>query len=51
MDQLVETAILQVNSGIKRLKMVVGVDKGGWQEDARQKLLRYEKQLVQTLNL
>ena len=35
MDQLVEAAILQVNSGIKRLKMVVGVDKGGWQEDAR----------------
>lgn len=35
LDQLVEAATLQVNKGVKRLKMVVGVHEGGWQEDAR----------------
>jgi len=34
-DQLVEAAKLQVAKGIERLKMVVGVHKGGWAEDAR----------------
>jgi len=34
-DTLVEAARLQVKNGHKRLKMVVAVDKGGWQEDAR----------------
>src|SRR5574341_1190993 len=33
--QLVEAARLQLKSGHRRLKMVVGVHKGGWQEDAR----------------
>jgi L-alanine-DL-glutamate epimerase-like enolase superfamily enzyme len=34
-DQLVEAAKLQLKKGHRRLKMVVGVHKGGWQEDAR----------------
>jgi len=34
-DQLVEAAKLQLKNGHRRLKMVVGVHKGGWQEDAR----------------
>ncbi|MBI2510170.1 MAG: mandelate racemase/muconate lactonizing enzyme family protein [Betaproteobacteria bacterium] len=34
-DQLVEAARLQLKKGHRRLKMVVGVHKGGWQEDAR----------------
>ena len=34
-EQLVEAAKLQVAEGVTRLKMVVGVDKGGWAEDAR----------------
>ena len=34
-DQLVEAAKLQLKRGHRRLKMVVGVDPGGWQEDAR----------------
>lgn len=34
-DQLVEGAKLQLKAGHKRLKMVVGVHKGGWKEDAR----------------
>ena len=34
-DQLVEAARLQLKNGHRRLKMVVGVHKGGWQEDAR----------------
>ncbi len=34
-DQVVEAAKLQVAKGVNRLKMVVGVDKGGWREDAR----------------
>jgi L-alanine-DL-glutamate epimerase-like enolase superfamily enzyme len=34
-DQLVEAAELQYKNGHRRLKMVVGVHKGGWQEDAR----------------
>ena len=35
LDQLVEAAKLQLKKGHRRLKMVVGVHKGGWQEDAR----------------
>jgi L-alanine-DL-glutamate epimerase-like enolase superfamily enzyme len=34
-EQLVEAARLQVAAGVKRLKMVVGVHKDGWAEDAR----------------
>ncbi|MFI6908230.1 mandelate racemase/muconate lactonizing enzyme family protein [Nonomuraea sp. NPDC050394] len=34
-DQLAEAAKLQVAAGFTALKMVVGVDKGGWREDAR----------------
>ncbi|MCC7487680.1 MAG: mandelate racemase/muconate lactonizing enzyme family protein [Burkholderiales bacterium] len=34
-DQLVTAAKLQLRKGVKRLKMVVGVDKGGWREDAK----------------
>jgi L-alanine-DL-glutamate epimerase-like enolase superfamily enzyme len=34
-DQLVEAAKLQYKNGHRRLKMVVAVHKGGWQEDAR----------------
>ena len=34
-EKLVEAARIQVDKGILRLKMVVGVDKGGWAEDAR----------------
>jgi len=34
-EQLVEAAKLQLKAGHKRLKMVVGVDKGGWKEDAK----------------
>lgn len=34
-DQLVEAARIQVEKGIGRLKMVVGVHKDGWAEDAR----------------
>ena len=34
-EQLVEAAKLQVGNGHRRLKMVVGVDKQGWQEDAK----------------
>ena len=34
-DQLVEAAKLQLKKGHRRLKMVVGVHKGGWQEDVR----------------
>ena len=34
-EQLVEAARIQVDKGIKRLKMVVGVHKDGWAEDAR----------------
>jgi len=34
-EQLVEAARLQLKNGHRRLKMVVGVHKGGWQEDAR----------------
>jgi len=33
-DQIVEAAKLQTAKGVTRLKMVVGVDKGGWREDA-----------------
>ena len=33
-EQLVEAAKLQVKNGHRRLKMVVAVDKRGWQEDA-----------------
>jgi L-alanine-DL-glutamate epimerase-like enolase superfamily enzyme len=33
--QLVEAAKLQYKNGHRRLKMVVAVHKGGWQEDAR----------------
>ena len=34
-EQLVEAAKLQVGNGHSRLKMVVGVHKQGWQEDAK----------------
>ena len=34
-EQLVEAARLQLKNGHRRLKMVVAVHKGGWQEDAR----------------
>ena len=34
-EQLVEAAKLQYQNGHRRLKMVVAVHKGGWQEDAR----------------
>ncbi len=34
-EQLQEAAKIQVREGIKRLKMVVGVHKDGWAEDAR----------------
>ena len=34
-DQLAEAARLQVAQGFTALKMVVGVDPGGWREDAR----------------
>ena len=34
-EQLVEAAKLQIRNGHRRLKMVVGVHKGGWQEDAK----------------
>ncbi|MFD9948592.1 mandelate racemase/muconate lactonizing enzyme family protein [Nonomuraea sp. NPDC059023] len=34
-DQLAEAARLQVAAGFTALKMVVGVDGGGWREDAR----------------
>jgi len=34
-EQLVEAAQLQVGNGHSRLKMVVGVHKQGWQEDAK----------------
>jgi L-alanine-DL-glutamate epimerase-like enolase superfamily enzyme len=34
-EQLIEAAKLQVGNGHSRLKMVVGVHKQGWQEDAK----------------
>jgi L-alanine-DL-glutamate epimerase-like enolase superfamily enzyme len=34
-EQLVEAAKLQIKNGHRRLKMVVAVHEGGWQEDAR----------------
>lgn len=34
-DQLAEAAKLQVARGVKRLKMVVAANKGGWAEDVR----------------
>ena len=34
-DELVEAAKLQVAAGVRRLKMVVGVHRDGWAEDAR----------------
>jgi L-alanine-DL-glutamate epimerase-like enolase superfamily enzyme len=34
-DELIEAGRNQVEKGVSRLKMVVGVHKGGWQEDAR----------------
>jgi L-alanine-DL-glutamate epimerase-like enolase superfamily enzyme len=34
-EQLAEAARIQVGKGIQRLKMVVGVNEGGWAEDAR----------------
>lgn len=34
-EELVEAAKLQTAAGVNCLKMVVGVDAGGWQEDAR----------------
>jgi L-alanine-DL-glutamate epimerase-like enolase superfamily enzyme len=34
-EQLAEAAKIQVDKGIERLKMVVGVNEGGWAEDAR----------------
>jgi L-alanine-DL-glutamate epimerase-like enolase superfamily enzyme len=34
-EQLAEAARIQVDKGIQRLKMVVGVHDGGWAEDAR----------------
>jgi L-alanine-DL-glutamate epimerase-like enolase superfamily enzyme len=40
-DQLVEAAKRQVAAGVRRLKMVVAVDKKGWREDAaRVRLVR-----------
>jgi L-alanine-DL-glutamate epimerase-like enolase superfamily enzyme len=40
-EQLVEAAKMQLKNGHRRLKMVVGVDKKGWQEDAaRVRLVR-----------
>jgi L-alanine-DL-glutamate epimerase-like enolase superfamily enzyme len=33
-EQIVEAAKIQIAKGVARLKMVVGVDKGGWREDA-----------------
>lgn len=34
-EQLLEAARLQIDAGVERLKMVVGVHPKGWQEDAR----------------
>jgi L-alanine-DL-glutamate epimerase-like enolase superfamily enzyme len=34
-DRLIEAARIQIDRGVRRLKMVVGVHEGGWAEDAR----------------